>query len=347
MTLPQKWQKYEKGIATPFFATAIIGCLYLFIASRSTLWDRDEPRYATVTVEMVRSGNYLVPSLEGKAWLDKPILLYWLMSIPMRLLGQNEIACRFWSAVGAAVTCMLTYSIGKRLFSRRAALWSIAFLSSSLLFIFIGTAALADGIVLPFIVAAMVVFISVFDSKFGFVHILLMGLFLGFGMLAKGPIGLLPVFVMMVVIWLNRKQRQDSLKTFLKVCLATFLGCLIFLLWAIPANIAAGGDFLRTFITRHILGRAVKPMEHHGGNWLLFLPYYIPVIIVGFFPFILHLPGALSAVLGGRAGGRSAKILLDKLGCNNSYFDESGGNETATLYFVHLACSGLNGCRHN
>jgi 4-amino-4-deoxy-L-arabinose transferase-like glycosyltransferase len=303
-------QKCQRVLSAPLLAALLIFCLYLLIASRSTLWDRDEPRYASVTVEMVRSGNYLVPTLEGKAWPDKPVLLYWLMSIPVRLFGPSELACRFWAAVGSAITCILTYTIGKRLFSQRAALWAIAFLSSSLLFIFVGTAALADGIVLPFIVATIVVFVSASDSKFGIARILLMGLFLGLGMLAKGPIGLLPVFVMTPVIWLNKKERSDNLKTFLKVCLAAFLGCLIFLLWAIPANISAGGDFLQVFFGKHVLGRALRPMEHHGGNWLIFLPYYIPVIIVGFFPFVLHLPGALSACLGGRVGNRQTKILL-------------------------------------
>jgi 4-amino-4-deoxy-L-arabinose transferase-like glycosyltransferase len=305
-------QKYQRIFSAPLLAALLIFCLYLLIASRSTLWDRDEPRYASVTVEMVHSGNYLVPTLDDKPWPDKPPLMYWLMSIPVRLFGPSELACRFWAAVGSAITCILTYTIGKRLFSQRAALWAIAFLSSSLLFILVGTAALADGIVLPFIVAAMVVFIGASDSKFGITSAEggLMGLFLGLGMLAKGPIGLLPVFVMTPVIWLNRKERSDNLKIFLKVCLAAFLGCLIFLLWAIPANISAGGDFLQVFFGKHVIGRALNPMEHHGGNWFLYLPYYIPVIIVGFFPFILHLPGALSACLGGRVGNRQTKILL-------------------------------------
>ena len=78
--------------------------LYLLIAGSSTLWDRDEPRYARVTVEMVESGNYLVPTFNGEVWFDKPILLYWLMSVPVRLLGPSEIACRLPAVFGTAVT---------------------------------------------------------------------------------------------------------------------------------------------------------------------------------------------------------------------------------------------------
>jgi 4-amino-4-deoxy-L-arabinose transferase-like glycosyltransferase len=51
-------------------------------------------------------------------------------------------------------------------------------------------------------------------------------------------------------------------------------------------------------------------MEHHGGNFLLYLPYYLVVIIVGFFPWTLYLPGALSAVVGGRIGGRNGRAFL-------------------------------------
>src|SRR5512140_1168940 len=78
--------------------------LYLVIAGSSTLWDRDEPRYARVTAEMIESGKYLVPTLNGRPWADKPILLYWLMSVPMRIMGQTEIACRFFDCAGTAIT---------------------------------------------------------------------------------------------------------------------------------------------------------------------------------------------------------------------------------------------------
>jgi 4-amino-4-deoxy-L-arabinose transferase-like glycosyltransferase len=68
--------------------------MYLLFAGSSTLWDRDEALYARATVEMIESGNYFVPTFNGEAWADKPILLYWLMSVPVRLFGPSEVACR-------------------------------------------------------------------------------------------------------------------------------------------------------------------------------------------------------------------------------------------------------------
>jgi len=295
--------------AAILIALAVIG-IYLFISTRTTLWDRDEPRYARVAVEMVESGNYLVPTFNGQAWPDKPILLYWLMSLPVRILGPTEIACRFWGAVGTAITCLLTFYIGKQLFGAKEGLWAMVILASTLMVLIIGTSATSDAVTLPFIVAAAAIFVRTMESGMRAHHIILMGVALGFGMLAKGPIGALPIPAIVTALWLNRKTRSGLVRPFCQLGAALMIGVLIFLAWAIPANNATGGEFLRVFVGRHVLTRAIKPMEHHGGNFLLYLPYYLPVIIVGFFPWTLHLPGAFSATLGGRLGGQNCRPLL-------------------------------------
>lgn len=280
------------------------------MATRTTLWDRDEPRYARVAVEMAESGNYLVPTFNGQAWPDKPILLYWLMSLPIRVLGPTELACRFWGAVGTAITCLLTFYIGKQLLGVKEGLWAMVILASSLMMLVVGTAAISDAVVLPFIVAAVAIFVRTTGSGMRTHHIILMGVTLGFGMLAKGPIGALPIPVIVTALWLNRKTKPSIIRPLWQLGFALVIGVLIFLAWAIPVNNATGGEFLRTFVGRHVLTRAIKPMEHHGGNLLLYLPYYLPVIIVGFFPWTLLLPGAFSATLGGRLGGQNFRPLL-------------------------------------
>jgi len=295
--------------AAILIALAIIG-MYLFISTRTTLWDRDEPRYARVTIEMVESGNYLVPTFNGQAWPDKPILLYWLMSLPVHVLGPTELACRFWAVVGTAITCLLTFYMGKRLFGAKEGLWAMIILASTLMVLIVGTTAISDAVVLPFIVAAAAIFIRTMESGMRAHHIILMGAALGFGMLAKGPIGALPIPAMVTALWLNRKAGHGLIRPLWQLGAALAIGVLIFLAWALPANNAAGGEFLRTFVGRHVLTRAIKPMEHHGGNLLLYLPYYLPVIILGFFPWTLHLPGAVSAILAGRLGGQYCRPLL-------------------------------------
>ena len=332
----------------------VVAGVYWLIDSRSTLWDRDEPRFSRATAEMIESGNYLYPTFNGRLRPDKPILIYWLMSVPMRVLGPTPLACRFFSSVGIAITCLFTYLLGRRFFGVKAGLWPVAILASTLLILVEGTAATSDGILLPCMVAVMVLFGCGLESRWRWYHVAAMGLALGLGLLAKGPVALLPVVVIAMTLWLIRRSvrekpassggppqgrrpwgwlgfgsrqisvsraghpqaaleaatrtRTPSTNT-IRVALylgqvggAVVVGVLVFLVWAIPANNATGGEFLRLGIGHHVLGRAAKPLESHGGLFLLYLPYYLLVIIAGFFPWSLHLPGSISAVLNRRVG---------------------------------------------
>jgi 4-amino-4-deoxy-L-arabinose transferase-like glycosyltransferase len=284
--------------------------LYLLIAGSSTLWDRDEPRYARATAEMVESGNYLVPTFNGKVWFDKPILLYWLMSVPVRLLGPSEIACRFAGVIGTAVTLLLTFFIGKKLFDAKAALWAETILGTTLLMMSVGSSALVDAIAMPFIVGAMAVFIWRLGNKIRIIDATAIGILIGLGMLAKGPLGLLPVFVMIVSLWFGRENIGGFIRNCLWICLAVVIAAGIFSLWAIPANRAADGELFRVFFGKHIVGRAISPMEGHGGNFLLYLPYYPAIMVAGFFPWVIFLPGAFSASFGKRIGNAGTRNIL-------------------------------------
>ncbi|HUW19660.1 MAG TPA: glycosyltransferase family 39 protein [Sedimentisphaerales bacterium] len=307
-------QQASRAVHTGWRAAVVIALVlagtYLFMGTQSTLWDRDEPRFARAAVEMVESGNYLVPTFNGRMWADKPILFYWLMAGTIRFLGPTELACRFWGAVGSGLTCLLVFVMAKRLSGVRAGLWAMLILGSTLMMLVVGTVATIDAVLLPLIVGVLAVFMFLPESGVRAYQIIMMGAALGLGMLAKGPIGVLPIPVIAATLWLGRKVTPGTGRYVWQTGAALIVGVLIFLAWAIPANNATGGEFLRVFVGRHVLTRAIKPMEHHGGNFLLYLPYYLVVIVVGFFPWTLHLPGAFSAVAGGRVGGQYGRALL-------------------------------------
>ena len=293
-----------------FLIVLCITGIYLFSTTRSTLWDRDEPRFTRAVVEMLESGNYLVPTFNEEIWPDKPPLLYWVMSIPVRLLGPTEFACRFFGVIGSALACILTFFIGQRLLGRKAGIWAMVILASTLLMLIVGTAATSDAVLLPFNIAVMAIFALSIGSKMRISHVVAIGCILGLAMLTKGPIGLMPMPAIAAILWFDRKRRTNFWRDGLLIGVSLAIGFLIFIAWAIPANISTDGEFLRVFVGRHIITRALKPMENHGGNFLLYLPYYLPVIIVGFFPWTLHLPGAISAVIGGRIGGKNGRLFL-------------------------------------
>ncbi len=299
----------SKGHSAILIALMILGA-YLLITTRATLWDRDEPRFARATVEMVESGDYLVPTFNGEWRLHKPILIYWLMSLPVRLLGPTELACRFFAAVGTAVTCLLTFLIARRLFDVKAGLWAMLVPASSIMIMYIGTAATADAVLLPCMLGVIVVFVYTLDHKMRVADMILMAVAIGLAQLAKGPVALLSVIVIPVTLLVGRRQSIRRGKYLWPVVFATIAGALVFLAWALPANSATGGEFFRFGVGKHVVGRSVNPMEHHGGEFLLYLPYYLPVILIGFFPWTLYLAGAVSAVLGGRLGAKFRSLFI-------------------------------------
>jgi 4-amino-4-deoxy-L-arabinose transferase-like glycosyltransferase len=289
-------------------ALAIMG-ICLLVAAQTTLWDRDEPRFARSAVEMINSGKYLIPTFNAELWADKPVLTYWAQALAIKLFGPNAFACRFFSAIGAAITCFFVFVIGKRLFDSKTALLAMCILATSVMMLAIGTLATADAVTIPFTLGAMTLFIYGASSGMRPYQVILIGVALGLGILAKGPIGLMPLPVIAVYLLLNRKNLNIR-KYILQVAAASAIGFGVFAIWAIPVNMATGGEFLRVFVGHHVIDRALTPFEHHGGNMLLYLFYYIPIVTAGFFPWTMFLPGAISALWAGRLAGPAGRALL-------------------------------------
>lgn len=85
----------------------------------ATAWMRplmlpDEGRYATVAWEMVRSGDWLTPTLDGLPFFHKPPLFYWITGGALSVLGLTEIAARAASLVGATLAAFSLYLFVRR-----------------------------------------------------------------------------------------------------------------------------------------------------------------------------------------------------------------------------------------
>lgn len=285
-----------------------VAATLLGAATRSTLWDRDEPRFSEATVEMVRSGDYVVPTFNGELRPDKPILIYWLMSLPVRIFGPSELACRFMAPVGAAVACFLTWRLGRRMLGHGAGLGAMAVLATTPLLLVTGTAATTDAVLLAAITGALAAFQARFATGPRAAATAAFGLMIGLALLAKGPVGLaVPVLGALAALGLARRLTRAWA---LHLAAASALGLAISLAWAIPANQATGGDLLRRGLGYHVLERALRPNDGHGGGFVAFLPFYVPVVLLAFFPWTLFLPAALSATAGGRTGGADGRAFL-------------------------------------
>ncbi|MCL1857209.1 MAG: glycosyltransferase family 39 protein [Kiritimatiellaeota bacterium] len=286
-------------------ATAVY---YGFTASRTTLWDRDEPRNAYAAVEMDRTGNWLYPTIKGEVRAHKPILAYWMMIPSMRAFGQTEFAVRLPAIVGTLLAMVFTFLIGRRLASPKVALLAAALLPACPLVIATGATATTDGLLLGGIAMTFAALLRVVSGQWSVVSgkwpvpvwgLLLFGL--TFAQYAKGPVGLaIPALAIVgYTIW-TRKDRAVSAGRLGMMAAVAAVSIGLFLLWVVPANTATGGAFLSEGLGKHVVERSLKPMESHGGTSLIFALFYPFTLLLTFFPFTLYLPVALATLCGGR-----------------------------------------------
>ena len=111
----------------------VVAALFLFLGTRG-LNEPDEGRYAEIAREMVVTGEWLVPHLNGFEHFQKPPLLSWFTAASIRVFGANEWAARLPSALAALGVVLLTYGIARRIFDRAVAVAAALVLVSSLEF---------------------------------------------------------------------------------------------------------------------------------------------------------------------------------------------------------------------
>jgi 4-amino-4-deoxy-L-arabinose transferase-like glycosyltransferase len=298
--------------SAPAAALAVLFlALSLFVASRSTLWDRDEPRFARASSEMAASRNYLVPTFGGAVRPDKPILVYWLQCLSIRTFGKSEVAIRFWSAAAAAGAGLATRAIGRTLFTPAAGTRAMAILLTSPLLLLEAGAATADALLLLFTAAAMLAVARVLRGPARARDFLLFSAAVALGLLTKGPVGLaIPLLSAGAILAFGRSEVPSRGRLAGVLLLASAASFAVFLAWFLPADRAAGGLLWKEGFGRHVVGRMLHPMEGHGGPPLLTLPYYLPVILLGFSPWLLYLPIAIRDLAAGDLGGARGRIFL-------------------------------------
>ena len=291
------------------YAILFFGCVLFHIAGTWSLplIDRDEPRFAEASREMIQRGDYVVPYFNDQLRLDKPPLTYWVQTVSYRIFGQNDFAARFPSAVAAALLAVTIPVRGLRVGGERVG-WRAAIIFTLCLQTFIhAKAAVADMWLVLFVSTAHWSGLELLrDGLTSSGHqtsnikpqpslswfIFYISLALGF--LAKGPIAWVPLLTVASTIFYAPNLQLGRRFKFVRGIALTLA---IIAAWGIPALIQTHGDFLRIGIGRHVIGRSFGAMEGHGlsslGGYLLLLPFYFVTVFVSFFPWSIKLPALL------------------------------------------------------
>jgi len=199
------------------------------------LFDEDEPRNAVCGREMYERGDWIVPTFNAQLRTDKPILIYWLMQVSFHLFGVSEFAARFGSALLAVGTTLLTYHLGRKLFSPEIGLLAGVIVCTSLMFSAVGRSVTPDSVLIFCLTLAFTSYVWAVAARRGGhfsgaetggtetawtellpasrVASLPMYAAMGLAILAKGPIGvLLPCTIigLLLLITLRRNELTNG-----------------------------------------------------------------------------------------------------------------------------------------
>ena len=267
----------------------------------------DEAHYAQLTREMLRSGNWLVPTLNGVPYIDKPILFHWLQGLAFLLFGEGEFSAGLPSALAAVALFAITAILGRRLIGGRVGERAWLMLAT---------------IPATFVLSRVGYMDMLFSAcLFGSVTCLLLsGLhgrprlqYLGYGLLVlaimtKGPVALALVAVFLMLSWLAGGGCREAVRA-----LDWRMGLVLTVLGSAPWFVWMHGRFGDQFIRAYLLEGHVQYLAPRASGSSSASGFYLEMFVTVFFPWSLVALGSLvDDVRAWRHGTRppSAAVLL-------------------------------------
>lgn len=257
------------------------------------LIDVDEAVFSAATKEMVQTGNWITPTYNGENRYDKPILFYWLMALSYKAFGIGNFAARFPSALAAACLVSALFLFVRSSHGGKRGSYAAFSFMLSVYFLVYSHTAVTDMVLTLFISLSLFSFYMSRQSTnkseeqnyiYGFYA------FSALAFLTKGLIGIVFPFGI-AMIYLCATGERAGIRNMINL-----KGIVVFLLLSVPwysAELSANGrEFFEQFIIKHHFKRYAGVISGHSGP----IYYYVPVLLVGLFPWIAFLPSGIREV---------------------------------------------------
>ena len=272
-------------LAVLLFAAAVA----LLEPAGSGLAEPDETRYAEIPREMLATGDFVVPRLNGLPYFEKPPLLYWANAASIRLLGRTPGAARLPTRLAGIGTALLVVAAAGG-WRRRAGLAAGILLLVSPIGFLLARTNLTDGILTFFFAATLL------SARAAILRRAAGGPWRGLAALAgaaaagafltKGLIALaLPGLILLV--WCAAAGRLRDL-----LALLASPAPLVFVALAAPWFVLAEQrhpGFIAFFFVHEHFARFATGSARRAGPLL----YFVPVFAIGFLPGLAFFGAAL------------------------------------------------------
>jgi len=257
--------------------------LWFVLLGYRDLMDPDEGRYAEIPREMVASGDWLTPRLQGLKYFEKPPLQYWTTAAALRAFGASAWAARLSTAVFGIAGVLWVWWLGRRLWGRDAGDFASLIACSGLLYFVMGHLLTLD-MALTFFLALGIGSLALAQHELARPRRARNWMLLGWAALAgavltKGLVGLvLPAgAVGAYVLW----QRDWALLQRLHLGKGVMLLALLCVPWFVAVSLA-NHDFARFFFVHEHLERFTTTEHHRGGPFY----YFLGIFLLGAVPWV-------------------------------------------------------------
>lgn len=264
--------------------------IFLFGLGFYGLLDNNEGLYAEIAREMLLSGDYVIPTLNGGIYIEKPPLLYWLIALSFKIFGVHEFSARLVPSLAGMLTVWAVYFLGSRLLSKRHGFYGALILCSSIGFMIFSRMVFFDVLLTFSLTLALLSYALWWKTASRWA---LLGFYgcMAFSVLTKGGVALVLVGLTLLTFWITERPGWRKV-------MATFspLGIIVFLILTAPWHVMAAlreQDFLHFYFINEHVYRFLDirvPRDYYRGpayyylhRVLLYLVPWLPVCFAALF----------------------------------------------------------------
>ena len=252
------------------------------IGSR-TLIHPDEGRYAEIPREMVVTGNWLTPRLNGLKYFEKPPLQYWMTAVAYEAFGIAEWTARLWTALSTFGAALFLGYAGRRLGGPTLGVYAAAVTAGSVGYIVNAHLLTLDGALSALLAVAFGAFAiaqqpgatPAGERRWMWVAWAAMA----GATLSKGLIGVVIPGASLVLYTLATRDFRVWRRLHL------LSGAALYLLLTAPWFVAvsrANGEFFQFFFIHEHVQRYLTSTHNRGEPWW----YFVPIFIAGMLPWL-------------------------------------------------------------